>query len=92
VALVHDFFREMDGAWTGAERGKIRLRVIGCSALMLQTGYERGTKDSDVLEIGRKAFIANKRAAGRDKDLLDVTLLERDARPARSKRGRAKKG
>jgi hypothetical protein len=27
--------------------------------------------------IGREALIANKRAAGRDKDLLDVALLER---------------
>ncbi len=27
--------------------------------------------------IGRRALLANKRAAGRDKDLLDVTLLER---------------
>jgi hypothetical protein len=41
--------------------------------------------------IGRKALIANKRAAGRDKDLLDVALLERDARPRRSKRRHAKK-
>jgi len=29
--------------------------------------------------IGREALIANKRAAGRDKDLLDVALLERHA-------------
>ena len=27
---------------------------------------------------GREALIANKRAAGRDKDLLDIKLLERD--------------
>jgi hypothetical protein len=45
--------------------------------------------------IGRQALIANKRAAGRDKDLLDVALLERHpakgasrlrARSPRSKR------
>jgi hypothetical protein len=31
--------------------------------------------------IGREALIANKRAAGRDKDLLDVALLEAHAPP-----------
>jgi hypothetical protein len=50
VALIHDFFREIDGGWTGAAPEKIRLCIIGCSALMLRTGYVRGTKDSDVLE------------------------------------------
>jgi hypothetical protein len=28
------------------------LHLIGCGALMLQTNYERGTKDADVLELG----------------------------------------
>ncbi len=37
--------------------------------------------------IGREALIANKRAAGRDKDLLDVTLLERHG-PVRPRRPR----
>lgn len=38
--------------------------------------------------IGRDALIANKRAAARDKDLLDVALLERHGERA----GRAKRG
>jgi hypothetical protein len=46
---------------------------------------------SPLFVIGRKALIANKRAAGRDKDLLDVALLERDKRPVRAKRKRAKR-
>jgi hypothetical protein len=50
VPLAHDFFRDLDGRWGGPPRGRIRLRIIGSSALVLQTGYERGTKDSDVLE------------------------------------------
>ncbi len=33
---------------------------------------------SPLFVIGRDALIANKRAAGRDKDLLDVALLERN--------------
>jgi hypothetical protein len=39
--------------------------------------------------IGREALIANKRAAGRDKDALDVALLERSPPAARRKHGRA---
>jgi hypothetical protein len=46
---------------------------------------------SPLYVIGREALIANKRAAGRDKDLLDVALLERDARPSSPKRKRTKK-
>jgi hypothetical protein len=50
VALVSDFLQDIDRRWTLTVDGKIVLRVIGSAALMLQTGYQRGTKDSDVLE------------------------------------------
>jgi hypothetical protein len=40
--------------------------------------------------IGRDALIANKRAAGRDKDLLDIALLERSP-PARKAKKRGKR-
>ena len=33
--------------------------------------------DLDVRFIGRKALIRNKRAVGRDKDLADLAILER---------------
>jgi hypothetical protein len=49
----------------GPATAKIRLRIIGSSALMLQTDYERGTKDSDVLET-------NDLTAGIKKRLLDL--------------------
>jgi hypothetical protein len=45
---------------------------------------------SPLYVIGRAALMANKRAAARDKDLLDVALLERHA-PRRAKRGTRKK-
>ncbi len=51
--LIGDFFEELDGLWTAGGTGasaKVRLRLIGSTALMLQTSYARGTKDSDVLE------------------------------------------
>ena len=50
MAPVSDLLREIDRRWTATGADKIVLCIIGSSALMLQTGYERGTKDSDVLE------------------------------------------
>lgn len=50
MALFETFFKDLDHALSDAETPRIRLRIIGSSALMLQTAYERGTKDSDVLE------------------------------------------
>jgi len=50
VTPVRDFFEDLDARWGSPTGSKILLRIIGSSALMLQTGYERGTKDSDVLE------------------------------------------
>jgi hypothetical protein len=46
---------------------------------------------SPLFVIGRKALIANKRAAGRDKDLLDVALLERHSGARRPRAPRKKK-
>jgi hypothetical protein len=49
VQLISDFFFEIDAQWP-RQAAKVRLSIIGCSALMLQGDYERGTKDSDVFE------------------------------------------
>ncbi len=50
VRILEEFFRDLDEQWSGPADARIRLRLIGSAALMLQTDYERGTKDSDVLE------------------------------------------
>lgn len=50
MSLVEEFFQAIDRAWPSATSPKVRLSVIGSGALMLQVSYERGTKDSDVLE------------------------------------------
>jgi len=50
VKLIRDFLSEIDERWKFVGGEPIRLRLIGSAALMLQTDYERGTKDSDVLE------------------------------------------
>lgn len=44
------FMKGIDELWAGSGGDKITLRVIGSTALMMQTGYNRGTKDRDVLE------------------------------------------
>lgn len=47
---IERFLKEIDEGWAGPGGDKIPLRVIGSTALMMQTGYDRGTKDRDVLE------------------------------------------
>jgi hypothetical protein len=46
---IEAFFREIDARWTARHVTRIRLPIIGSAALLLQTDYERGTKDGDVL-------------------------------------------
>ncbi len=50
MRALEEFFQDLDGHWRGPIDARIRLRLIGSAALMLQTDYRRGTKDSDVLE------------------------------------------
>jgi hypothetical protein len=40
----------LDAAWTLAHADPIPLRIIGSTALFLQSDYERGTKDSDIIQ------------------------------------------
>lgn len=47
MAAFEAFFRDLDDAWGSRP---LTLHLIGAAALMLQTDYRRGTKDSDVLE------------------------------------------
>lgn len=75
MSAIEAFFRDVDEHWEPAGSGRIQLRVIGSAALMLQAPYERGTKDSDVIETdevtgdvrerlldlaGRKTALANR--------------------------------
>ncbi len=41
---------DLDKSWDGPGGARIRLRILGSMALMLQTDYVRGTKDGDILE------------------------------------------
>lgn len=50
MLVIKDFLQELDRRWQHPAASKLTLRIIGSAALMLQTDYERGTKDSDVLE------------------------------------------
>jgi hypothetical protein len=50
VQRAKAFFDDIDGRWNGPPGEVIELRLIGSTALMVLTEYDRGTKDSDVLE------------------------------------------
>ncbi len=50
ASMVESFLRELDAAWSDQGVRPVTLRIIGSTALFLQTDYRRGTKDSDVLE------------------------------------------
>jgi hypothetical protein len=49
MKLVEAFFRDLDARWQPIGATRIRLPIIGSTALFLQTDYDRGTNDSDVL-------------------------------------------
>ena len=49
MPVIEALLTEVDAAWQ-LPGPKIRLRIVGSTALMLQTSHARGTKDSDVLE------------------------------------------
>ena len=71
TAFEH-FFREIDSSWKWPAADKIVLRVLGSAALMLQSDYERGTKDGDVLETAQlteEIQVRLVRLAGRDSAL-----------------------
>jgi hypothetical protein len=48
--MIEAFIRELDHELPSARDDKLELKVIGSSALFLQCDYDRGTKDSDILE------------------------------------------
>jgi hypothetical protein len=50
VKIIEAFLREIDRQWEKEHYPKTVLRIIGSAALLLQMEYDRGTKDSDVLE------------------------------------------
>ncbi len=56
MSKVEALLRSLDEGWKWREgEGRVRLEIIGSTALMLQAGYHRGTKDSDILETAQLA-------------------------------------
>ncbi len=49
--MIEFFFKELDANWKTQAADPLLLRVIGSTALFLQSDYSRGTKDTDILEI-----------------------------------------
>ena len=50
MSAISALLEDVDRLWQPAGTRKIELRILGASALLLQSDYERATKDSDVLE------------------------------------------
>ena len=51
--LFEDFIEELHALWVECDGEHLQLKVLGSTALFLQTPYHRGTKDSDVIETAR---------------------------------------
>lgn len=49
--LIEQFFKDLDLNWNPLGDEPIGLSVIGSTALFLQTDYQRGTTDTDFMEI-----------------------------------------
>ncbi len=47
---VKELFEDIDRSWRWPASEPLELPLIGSAALMVLAGYERGTKDTDVLE------------------------------------------
>lgn len=78
MQIANDFFAAIDADWSPATSAKVQLSIIGCSALMLQTNYERGTKDSDVFEttdLARETIEQLLRIAGKGTRLHNKHLM-----------------
>ena len=81
MSAITNLFIEIDRLWKPQESGKIKLRVIGSGAILLQTDYERGTKDGDVLESLELTSGIKERLrtlAGKNTDLHKRTRLYLD--------------
>ena len=50
MTQVEELLHDLDDRWTLDSGGPLTLRLLGSTALILQTDYARGTKDGDILE------------------------------------------
>lgn len=69
---VEDFFLDLDRVWTLPSATPLTLRLLGSTALLLQTDYTRGTKDGDILETTEITPLVSEallRLAGRGTEL-----------------------
>lgn len=49
--MFEELFKDIDKNWVTQGDEPFTLSIIGCTALLIQTDYNRGTKDSDILEL-----------------------------------------
>lgn len=83
MSAFDEFFLDLDALWAPPSERPLVLAIIGSAALMLQADYERGTKDSDVLETpaldsatqGRLRRLAGKDSALKEKHRMYVDII-----------------
>lgn len=72
MAPIREFLSAIDARWKPIGPEPLALQIIGSAALMLQTDYDRGTKDGDVLESRHDAAAIKDQLlvlAGRNTDI-----------------------
>jgi hypothetical protein len=57
---------DLDRPWTHDLPARLTFRVLGSTALFLQTAFERGTRDADVLEVASDGLTVPVAAALRE--------------------------
>jgi len=78
---VERFLADIDKRWRLPSAGPIALHVIGSAALLLQTDYTRGTKDSDIIrtrDLPPDIEARLVRLAGEDSELGRIHRLRLD--------------
>ncbi len=79
--MIEQFLKDIEVEWKVAGSEPISLRVIGSTALFLQTDYIRGTKDADILEVSgvsEKVWAQIKDIAGKNTRLANAHRLFMD--------------
>ena len=74
---IHDLLSDVDRKWKPLGDEPVRLRIIGSAALMLQSDFERGTKDGDILEADEITSIDDIKAMSVRKLLVHKRLIDR---------------
>lgn len=72
MSRINQLFTSIDNKWKPIGKEPITLQIVGSAALMLQSSYDRGTKDADIIDLSTSIPEATKQLellAGKESDL-----------------------